>query len=171
MGTNYYFEPKGYEKLPKINDEFILNAKKLRAKYLEDINNIIDNANKKYPLYKGFFHNYFDPDYTLNYSTAISPDVRICKVSYGWVPLFETNQYYSSIEELTYFYDLYKDSLVIKDEYDREFTFDEFIDIIKNHISNPNNKTSHLQYNSPLYNFKYYKDKSLGVEWTNTEFS
>lgn len=169
MGTNYYFEPIGFDQINKINEIFVKSVEKLKEEYERQIEDIIDKNNKEHSLYRGFFRPYFDTNYTLQHQEFYVPDVHICKLSYGWVPLFEQNKYYSNIEQFKYFCETYQNDIVIKDEYDRVYSIEKFLDIVYDHLKN-NNKESHLQYNNSLLGIKYTKDPT-GIEWANSEFS
>lgn len=98
-----------------------------------------------------------------------SLEIHIGKRSGGWKPLLRANEYYDSFKSMKSFYDDNKEYLSIKDEYDREYTFDELVeDLI---FWNKNNKDakSHVELDD-YYENKCYVDED-GNEFIRDEFS
>lgn len=54
-------------------------------------------------------------------------EIHLCKISAGWLPLMEVQpDAYTNFREMEAFYLAHKDDLIIRDEYDEEFTWDAF---------------------------------------------
>ena len=70
MGTNYYFQLKGYDELCESISKQIefLDAETIKERLFEPI--------------------------------------HICKLSYGWKPVFQMTEHYSTLDELKCFYDM-----------------------------------------------------------------
>lgn len=51
--------------------------------------------------------------------------IHIGKRSVGWHPLFQKTNYYNSVKGIEDFYNKNKESIIIINEYDEEFTFEE----------------------------------------------
>lgn len=94
--------------------------------------------------------------------------IHIGKRSGGWLPLFQKNKYYDSMDKLEKFYEIHKNDLDIQDEYGEKLTWDELKEALFNWDGGIrcNNPKTHL---SILYN-DCDKDKR-GYEWCEGEFS
>lgn len=91
-------------------------------------------------------------------------ELHIGKRSVGWYPLFESSEYYSSVEEIKNFYLTNKDYLDIIDEYNRTYTLEELEDELFNWNKDNLEAKSHLDL-SP----NYYLDKE-GYEFLRNSF-
>lgn len=135
---------------------------------------MIDSSFEKYPFYKDSLDicrpSDSNFDILLRYDFEY-PEIHICKISNGWCPLLEANNYYSSFKELETFYSKHKDDFDIKDEYGRLFSWESFVKELKSFKQKA--IKSHLEeYGSPLaYEYIKYTRDSDGFEWTNTHFS
>ena len=171
MGTNYYLKPKGYDKLDWLNKSTNIFIESVLKSYKDELNKMIKESDEICPIYQEILDR-ADPDniqIKLQYEFE-EPDVHICKISAGWIPLFEKNKYYSNFKEFESFYKKYKKYFTFIDEYNREIDFNKFkVDIFKR-VSDKSNQT-HTQYNS-FFNseHQYYKDEN-GIEWIDNKFS
>ena len=168
MGTNYYFRPKGFNEIDDLNSSIDFIIKILKRFYLDKLNDILDKYKENY-LDLLCLDNISDLEDKVKFTVLSldTPDIHICKISAGWIPLFESNPHYSNFEEFESFYEKNKDKLDLIDEYNRVIDFDYFKRNVFDRINNKNYET-HLQYNNS-YDISYYKDE-LGVEWTNSKF-
>ena len=173
MSTNYYFYPKGFEKLDEVNKVTKSSLEDMTMNYIKVIKLMINDSIDSHPEYHDMFNldvlknTLDDTRIILKYDVEI-PELHICKLSGGWIPLFNKTNYYSNFDELEEFYNKYKDILYLKNEYDEEISFKELKEKAYNKLKEPR---SHLDYNGPYSVFngsfknQYYKDK-YGFEWT-----
>lgn len=87
--------------------------------------------------------------------------IHICKLSYGWKPLFQKTKYYYSFNSMLEFYNDSKKDLTIINEYDKIITLKEFLDIVNSHSEN--NKLN------ATYSGCYFCND--GWNWSESEFS
>lgn len=125
MGTNYYFYPKEYNRNihNKIFESYVKDIEDSVAMYKRDM---LQAVKAKDPFidieYKEF-------DRLLQFLYLDTPPrIHIGKISYGWNPLLQSNEYYSSMKELKSFYKKYKNNIKVLDEYDEEISFEELLD-------------------------------------------
>lgn len=107
MGTNYYM---------------ITKNKDLAHKYFA-----------KECDYGGKYPEYVDQEYTLYDVPDFYYEIHLNKLSYGWQPIFQKHTAFSTFTELEQFYNEHKEDLIFKDEYDDEYTFEEYKQIVINH--------------------------------------
>lgn len=62
-------------------------------------------------------------------------EIHLCKLSCGWVPLFEVQKAFSTFVELQNFFAAHSSDLRVIDEYGEELTFGEFKELIIAHAS------------------------------------
>ena len=172
MGTNYYFRPKGFQKIDKLNENLRNSIEAIKNEYLNELKEILVETESQYKDYADLLHltDISDLEDRVEFTVFEfeTPDIHICKISGGWIPLFETTEYYHTLTELIEFYNKYKNKLNLINEYNEVINFDKFIKEVLDRTNNKNYQT-HLQYNNS-YGIYYYKDE-LGVEWTNSQFS
>lgn len=172
MGTNYYFRPKGFTEIDRLNKNLKDSVSVLKEEYLNKLKELLVKTESQYKDYADLLYLTDISDLEDRVEFTVSefevPDIHICKISAGWIPLFESNRFYSNFRELEKFYLKYKDNLVFVNEYDDIINFEKFKKDVFDRIDNKNYQT-HLQYNNS-YGIRYYKDE-FGVEWTNTQFS
>ena len=168
MGMNYYLRPKDYEHVDIINEVIKKTLLDIENDYKNTLKSIIVSANLKHDIYReALAERIADVDnirVKLEWEFDI-PEIHVCKLSGGWVPLFEETKYYKDYEGFKKFYNKYKDDFDFVDEYDEKVNIDEFDREVMSKIHEEN---SHLQFNN--LDFKYVKDK-YGVEWVNVTFS
>ncbi len=173
MGCNYYLRPKGYEPIKVINKTINDTLDNIVESYKYSIKKVIEEAEKISPLYKELFFTDLcidDITHVLQWEVEL-PDLHICKLSYGWKPLFQKSKYFSTFKEFEDFYKLHTDIFDFVDEYDEIQDFEEFKEYVFEKVKDKKSQT-HLQYNGglPGLSLEYTKDKD-GIEWTNHEFS
>ena len=76
----------------------------------EELEEDINNLKCKYPFAK----------------ITVQADIHIAKTSAGWKPLFQSNKYFESVEDIKNFYFNNFNTLIIKDEYGTDYTWEEF---------------------------------------------
>lgn len=101
----------------------------------------------------------------INTALEDATELYIGKRSVGWYPLFESTEYYSSVEEIKNFYQSNKTHLDIIDECGRKYTLEELEDELFNWNKDNLEARSHLDL-SP----NYYLDKD-GYEFLRNSFS
>lgn len=124
----------------------------------EELEEDINNLKCKYPFAK----------------ITIQADIHIAKTSAGWKPLFQNNEYFESVEDIKNFYFNNFDTLIIKDEYGTDYTWEEF----KKRVINFNpNGVSHIKsikldgfVTEEYINENYNYDKE-GYEFSKGEWS
>lgn len=110
MGTNYYLITKS----SKLAHEYFAEKMDYGGKYPEYVN-------QEYKLYDV-------PDFYYK--------VHLNKCSCGWRPLFQRHKCFKTFEELEQFVIKHKDEVQIFDEYDEEFTFEDYKQRMIDHINN-----------------------------------
>ncbi|HEY5562731.1 MAG TPA: hypothetical protein VIK72_13425 [Clostridiaceae bacterium] len=97
-------------------------------------------------------------------------NIHIGKTSCGWKPLFESQSYFKSMDELEAFYQQHKETIIVEDEYETEYTWEGLKERLFNW--NPTGKSCVKDANKEEYNYhdSYYVDNT-GYEWTKSEFS
>ena len=167
MGTNYYFRPKGYDKLKELNVLTEKAMQDIQDNYINSINEMIKESNSISPLYEDLFNPSYDEcRVNLHYLFEV-PEIHICKISGGWVPLFEATKYYKSFKELEDFYYTYNAIIDIYDEYNNKIFFSSLKE--KALKMKKSATCSHLSEEFNTISFiKYWKD-SDGLEWTDSK--
>ena len=92
--------------------------------------------------------------------------IHICKLSGGWIPLFQGTEYYKSLDELKEFYRRNKDTYIVINEYDEQIDFDELLEKCTLWRDKDNNK-SHLTATAYGINFRICPS---GCEWSDMKF-
>lgn len=101
----------------------------------------------------------------LKWAIDEATEIHIGKRSCGWLPIFEQNEYYSSMKELKEFYLHNKENLLIVDEYNREYTLEQLdAEIFLWNKDNPEAR-SHIEYGS-----RYYYIDDEGYEFSKNNF-
>lgn len=77
----------------------------------------------------------WDEEYVLRDIPDFHYEMHLNKLSYGWRPLFQIHKVFRSFTELENFYKEHKSDLTINDEYDNEYTWDEYKEKIFSHIN------------------------------------
>jgi len=97
-------------------------------------------------------------------------DIHIGKTSSGWKPIFESQSYFKTMDELESFYEQHKETLIMEDEYGTPYTWEELKERLFDW--NPKGKSSLRDANKEGYNRdnSYYID-NRGYEWTKSKFS
>ena len=167
MGTNYYLTPKKLDKILEINEITSKALNQIRDDYCKSINELFEKANKEHRIYKEVldFPDTDDIRTKLEWEVEI-PEIHICKVSYGWIPLFEKTERYGSFSDFKKFYEEYKNDFDLTDEYNKHLTIDELEEIVT--TAKEKAQESHTKYDSPYYHIEVDKD---GFEWSSTHFS
>ena len=99
---------------------------------------------------------WFEDNYELTDYPQWGYSIHIAKTSGGWKPLFQKNEYYSTIAELRGFYERNKDLLYIENEYGVEKAWEDIEYII-------NDNTGKRRYNIDCCEYSY--DKDSGIEF------
>ena len=94
----------------------------------------------------------------LNNKIESMSEIHICQTADGWKPLFQKNEYYSTIAELRGFYERNKQYLYIEDEYGVEKAWEDIERII-------NNNTGKRRYEVVNHCVDYSYDKESGIEF------
>lgn len=154
MGTNYYLTPKEFKDIDTVNQVTLKALNEIRDNYCKSIEDIKTAAINNHKIYKDSL----DLPDTDNIQCILKweveiPEIHICKVSFGWNPLFESNKHYNSFKGFKDFYNKYKDDFIITDEYNRQLTIDEFESIVT--TAKANAKEFHTKYNQLRYNSLY----------------
>lgn len=61
--------------------------------------------------------------------------IHLNKLSFGWRPLFESNNQWKSFDELELFYEQNKKHIIILDEYGNEYNFDKYKNRLLDHLN------------------------------------
>ena len=64
-------------------------------------------------------------------------EIHLNKCSAGWRPVFQRHGAFRTFKELKAFYDAHRDDLTIADEYDREYTWEDYEDTMRSHADQP----------------------------------
>lgn len=161
MGMNYYFISKNY------NRE---THKKIFKTYKKDIEQSVELYKKDI---KKFFGKLNDLDKLAfkEFDSLISklelddpPKLHICKLSYGWKPLLQISNYYSSMTSLKNYYKKHKDTIRVINEDFEDIDFEELIKLIEDKNNNDKNQ-SHKDYDIVTL------VDSLNYEWYDGDFS
>lgn len=98
--------------------------------------------------------------------------IHIGRASSSWKPLFEKTEHYSSVKEMTQFYENNKDSLIIIDDYDNEVTLDQLKTFMIDNQGGKTNTISEVENSiiSELFTTTIYEDDE-GFQFDKTEFS
>ena len=100
-------------------------------------------------------------------SVQSNSHIHICKLSFGWLPLFQKSEHFNTYTQLkTWLNDntnTSKCEYVILDEYDRTIKYDDLIKMIEEHQNNPKNKEN-------IDNFRYC-DNVDGYRFQKNYFS
>lgn len=91
-------------------------------------------------------------------------EIHIGKRYSFWNSLFQKTDYYSSVKEIKEFYEKNKENLIVVDEYNREYAFEDLEEEL--FTWNRENSKSHLENDSNCY----YLDEE-GYEFLRNEFS
>lgn len=75
---------------------------------------------------------YFD-EYEITDSPYFSYQIHLNKCSWGWRTLFQIHKCFQTFEKLEQFYNEHKESLRIFDEYEREYSWDDYKDTVIGH--------------------------------------
>ena len=97
----------------------------------------------------------------LNNKIESMSEIHICQTAGGWKPLFQKNEYYSTIAELREFYERNKNLLYIENEYGVEKVWGDIEYII-------NDNTGKRRYNVDYREYSY--DKDSGIEFMEGEW-
>ena len=172
MGCNYYLRPRGFSRLNKVNKKLEEDLEKITEKYKNTVDGIIKFACYKYPFYKDSLDL---PDLSNLYSTmnwaVEEPDIHICKMSLGWMPCFQVNKYFNTLDTFIDFYKQHKNEFILMNEYNEKVTLKEFEEDLR--YFKENAKPENNRVNSSYYNTgrpSYYKD-SYGFDWYDNDFS
>lgn len=94
-------------------------------------------------------------------------EIHIAKCSGGWKPCFQKTRYYTNILELENFYLINKNDILIIDEYNTEYTWDQFkLKVIDW------NKDIKNDYDNCIKEYEqYYYLDVYGYKWCINEFS
>lgn len=104
MGTNYYFFTKN---------------KKLAKEYFPWVNDLMDRP---------------DDGAVLTDNPDFGYEIHLNKLSYGWKPLLQRHpKAFTTFKKLEEFYHAHEDDLKIYDEYNREYTFEEYKEELISH--------------------------------------
>lgn len=152
MSTNYYFINKNFntQKLDNINSKYKNEIEKVYNNYINDISSLSDNT-QEISLPKIEF-------YTV-------PKIHIVKISKGWKPLLQCNEYFSSMKDIINFYNSNEYDLI--NEYNEYSDFKKLVNEINDMYKDKDNK-SHLGLD--LYYMNNYYIDSQGYEFTNLDF-
>ena len=168
MGTNYYFRPKTYKskKINNINDKYFKQIEGLYEKYVNEYNKLYgemligteDLFETETMLSDDEWEHHYLP-------WLDSPELHICKISFGWKPLFQRTKYYKDLKSLKEFYQSNKDRICIVDEYGEKISLNNLIKEINERYKNQENQSHFKEYENRIY----FDDK--GYEWNWHEFS
>ena len=120
MGTNYYLLEKITEEQLSLQTlKSIVDSKILTLPQREKLMNLLNQQLSEY-------------------------EIHLCKLSHGHTPFFREHKNWSTWEKLK---DYISNNVVkIIDEYDREFTVVEFINIVEKHDSNNRKEGNRLEH-------------------------
>ena len=138
MGTNYYF--------------FIKNKKLVRDNF-------------------GVRSEYGDYMDEIEYQIVDTPElgylIHLNKCSYGWRTLFQRHKAFKSFKELENFYHKHQKSIKIYDEYDREYSWDDYKAEVIGH-SNVEAKPVKWVYEEDIFlgrpGYKYFRIKNCSED-------
>ena len=82
---------------------------------------------------KELVHKYFEYDYKLEDEPDFHYEIHLNKCSYGWLPLFQRHEAFSTFKDLIQFVKDHQDDLIIINEYDDVYSLDEYIERILDH--------------------------------------
>lgn len=82
---------------------------------------------------KHIAHDYFEGEYDLVDEPDFRYEIHLNKCSCGWKPVLENHKSFQSFADLEKFYYEYQEDIRIEDEYQKEFTFEEYKEILINH--------------------------------------
>lgn len=93
-------------------------------------------------------------------------EIHIAKTSCGWLPLFETSRNINSVKDIKSAYDT--GDFIIIDEYDEEYTWEQFEKRVLNHNKDDPKALSHIK---PPEHFSYKDIRDYyGGYWTSERF-
>ena len=92
----------------------------------------------------------------LNEKLESMSEIHICQTSAGWKPLFQKNEYYSTIKELINFYSRNKKYLYIEDEYGIKKSWKDIEYIINDNTGKRRREADYCEYSY---------DKESGIEF------
>ena len=156
MGTNYYFRKKTVDpvSIEAITDSLNNDFKALVEKYNKNLREAFSAMDLDSTCEFDDSHTFFLPDSRDTYG-----DIHVGKLSGGWKPLLQANEYFHSIQTLKQWYEQNKHDYNFIDEYDEIVQFDDFI-----------REIAERNQNDDLEDHKHSKD-SEGYDWTHTQFS
>jgi len=76
--------------------------------------------------------------------------IHLNKLSFGWRPLFESNNQWKSFDELELFYERNKDYITIFDEYRNKYSYDEYKNRLLDHLNAKRKPKKWIQYNTDV---------------------
>ena len=82
---------------------------------------------------KHIAHDYFEGEYDLVDEPDFQYEIHLNKCSGGWKPLFENHKSFQTFSDLEKFYYEHQEDIIIQDEYEEEFTFEEYKELLINH--------------------------------------
>ena len=126
MGTNYYFITK--------NSKF---------------------AHKYFATKSDYGNYYYDGEYELCDNPYLRFEIHLNKCSCGWRPIFQIHKAFDTFNKLEEFYYKHQKQLKIVDEYDIEYTFEEYKNKIIRHATCRDPKSQKWVYGVPEFEKKY----------------
>ena len=93
-------------------------------------------------------------------------EIHIAKTSCGWLPLMQTSRNINSVKDIKSAYDT--GDFIIVDEYDEEYTWEQFEKRVLNHNKDNPKALSHIK---PPENFSYKDIRDCyGSYWSSERF-
>lgn len=101
---------------------------------------------------KQLVHKFFTKDeYNLTDEPDLGYEIHLNKLSAGWRPLFQKHKAFSTFTELFNFYHEYIARLRILDEYNNEYTWDEYQECILDHANVEPEPVKWVYCEDPIY--------------------
>lgn len=186
MSTNFYLVPHRHidieNNLYKLRDEYNEKLRVLSEEYKEKIKDYVCELSKDESLVMSYGYNDDCDEFLTRLELPTLweyslPKIHIGLRSGGWKFLFQACDEFNSFEEFKNYYNENKNKLMIIDEYDKEYSLDEFIEEVNETYSKKDN-ISHIEYvknNSfDYFTFEFRSDYFVddkGYEFSKRQFS
>lgn len=100
--------------------------------------------------------NYYEGEYELEDCPYLRFAIHLNKCSYGWRPNFQIHKSFDTFDKLEKFYYKHQKHLKIIDEYEEEFTFEDYKQKIMNHATYREPEPMKWVYDYESFDLKYH---------------